>query len=165
MKQGDKDFRTLVAKVKSAGVDGIYTASLPDEGYLLVKQIRELQFRGPLFSVFDATEEKLTELGSASEGLYLPGHISPTFDADFTASYKERFNQNPDMYGALGHSIGITLLSALKENSVKTSGLKVKLIGRTLSTAIINFSFKTDQTVSIPVESFVFRGGKMVGMK
>lgn len=165
MKQGDTDFRTLVAKVKSVGVDGIYTASLPDEGYLLVKQIRELQFLGPLFSVFDATEEKLAELGSASEGLYLPGHISPKFEPDFTTSYKEKYSDEPDMYGALGHSIGITLLNALKENRTSVSELKEKLISRTLNTAIINFSFKADQTVSIPVESFVFRGGKMLEMK
>lgn len=161
IKQGDTDFRTPIAKLKVQNVEGIYLASLPDEGYRLLKQINELQFNGKVFAVFDAVEEKLVELGKAAEGVYLPGHISPLFEKEFVEKYEATYHEVPDMYGALGHSTAITLLQALEENNLSTDGLSEKLVGRKEKTAVVNFTFKTDHTISIPVESLIFENGKI----
>ncbi len=165
MKQGDRDFRTIITKMKAAGVDGIYTASLPDEGYIILKQLRSLGYNGPILSVFDATEEKLKELGTVAEGIYLPGHISPEFQSDFTKVYKEKYSKEPDMYAALGYSIATNLINGLQSNNMKIDGLKEKLIGTKTNTAIIDFKYKQDQTVSIPVESLIFKDGKIQEIK
>ncbi len=161
MKQGDRDFRTIITKVKAAGVDGIYTASLPDEGYILLRQLRELGYKGQIFSVFDAVEDKLAALGQVAEGVYLPGHISPVFKSEFTSKFKEKYGKEPDMYAALGHSIAINLINGLHSNSYKQERLKEKLIGTKTDTAIVGFEYKNDQTVSIPVESLIFKDGKI----
>jgi branched-chain amino acid transport system substrate-binding protein len=161
IKLGDKDFRTIIAKIKAAHVDAIYAATLPDEGYILIKQSRELGFNGPIFAVFDAVEEKLNELGSVAEGVYLPGHISPNFAEAFTAEYKKTYKKNPDLYAALGHSAAVELISALRENDFDLNNLKSKLIGTNEKTAINGFTFRPDQTVSIPVESLLYKESKI----
>lgn len=160
LKPGDRDFRTIITKLKSAGVDGIYTATLPDEGYILLKQLRDLGFSGRIFSVFDATEEKLRAMGTVAESVYFPGHISPKFEANFVSEYINKYGGTPDMYGALGHSIAITLINALSENNLQKAGLAQKMVGRKEETAINGFVFKADHTISMPVESFLFLHGK-----
>ncbi len=165
MKLGDRDFRTIITKVKAAGVDGIYTASLPDEGYILLKQLRNLGYSGPVFAVFDTVEEKLAALGTAAEGVYLPGHISPTFKTEFTAKFKAKYGTEPDMYSALGYSIAINLINGLRANDYQVEGLRPRLVGTTTDTAIVGFTYNPDQTVSIPVESLIFQDGKIREME
>jgi branched-chain amino acid transport system substrate-binding protein len=161
IKQGDKDFRTLIAKVKASGVDTVYIASLPDEGYLLLRQLSELQFTGTKIAIFDAVEEVLKEMSVAAEGVYFPGHISPNFEPYFTETFKEKNKEEPDLYAALGHSITTMLVEGLKDNNFKKDGLKDKLIGATHKTSIIDFTFNQDQTVSMPVETLVFKDGNL----
>ena len=161
LKPGDKDFRTIITKLKASGVNGIYTATLPDEGYILLKQLRDLGFSGRVFSVFDATEEKLRAMDTAAEGVYFPGHISPQFEPNFVSEYTNTYGDTPDMYGAIGHSIASTLIEALIENNFQKDELAKKLVGRNEKTAIDGFTFRTDHTVSVPVESLIFLNGKL----
>ncbi|MFA6432567.1 MAG: ABC transporter substrate-binding protein [Candidatus Paceibacterota bacterium] len=165
MNLGDRDFRTLVTKVRASGAEGVYMASLPNEGYILLKQLYDLRFNSPIFAVFDATDEGLAQLGPAAEGVYLPGHISPVFESDFTSQYKETYEQEPDLYSALGYSIAVTLIEGLKDNQFKLEGLKEKLIEKQNPTAIMGFKFREDRTVSVPVESLIFKNGKIQEME
>ncbi len=165
IKPGERDFRTLIAKIKAAQTDAIYFASLPEEGYIILQQLNALGYSGKIFAVFDAVDEKLAALGSAAEEVYLPGHISPIFQEKFVAQYTQKYGETPDLYAALGHSIAITLINGLRKNDFELKNIKEKIIGMTADTGITDFQFKPDQTVAIPVETLLFRDGKMREME
>lgn len=161
IKLGDRDFRTQIAKIKAAGSDALYFGSLPEEGYVLLKQLYDLNFSGPKIAFFDAVEERLKDLGPAAEGVYLPGHISPRFDEGFVEKYQENYKEEPDLYGALGHSIASALIEALRNNNFQEEKLTSHLIDLDTDTAITGFKFTPNRTVSIPVEVLLFKNGKM----
>ena len=162
IQQGEKDFRSIITKIKSYKTDGVYIASLPEEGYRLIKQFRELEYKGHILAEVDFDENILKDYGNIAEGIYLPGHISPEFEKSFSERYRLIYKEEPDMYAALGHSIASSILKSFSGRDFKKDRLFNQENTRT---AIIDFRFKDDRTVSIPVETLIFKDQKIQRLK
>jgi branched-chain amino acid transport system substrate-binding protein len=96
--QDAKDFRTQITKVKAENPDAFYIVPY-GEGGLLMKQIRELGFEGPIFaSETVGTPEVVADAGSAAEGVI---YATPKFDdtiskaQDVLGAYKEKYGEEP----------------------------------------------------------------------
>ncbi|WTO37868.1 branched-chain amino acid ABC transporter substrate-binding protein [Streptomyces achromogenes] len=102
---GDKDFATLVTKVKNSGADLLYYGGQYDESQILTKQLKAAGAKIPLFGgdgMFSDTYIKTA--GASAEGDLVTSVGVPvtTLPAakDFVATYKEK--KYPGDYGTYG---------------------------------------------------------------
>ncbi|MDT3399686.1 branched-chain amino acid ABC transporter substrate-binding protein [Streptomyces sp. B1866] len=102
---GDKDFSTLVTKIKNSGADLLYYGGQYDESELITKQLKAQGVKIPLFGgdgMFSDTYIKVA--GQASEGDYVTSVGVPVTTLpkakDFIAAYKAK--KYPGDYGTYG---------------------------------------------------------------
>lgn len=115
---GAQEFKTLIAKAQSKGVDGICTIILPGSLATFAKQSRELNFAADIFGyeLFEDVNEVKASDG-ALIGKWYVNAADPR--ADFTARYKAKYNENPG-FGAGNAYDSLALVafaSAAYENS------------------------------------------------
>ncbi|OIK25721.1 branched chain amino acid ABC transporter substrate-binding protein [Streptomyces malaysiense] len=102
---GDRDFSTLVTKIKNSGADILYYGGQYDESQVLTKQLKDAGAKIPLFGgdgMFTPTYIKTA--GKASEGdlatsIGVPVDTLPAAK-DFVATYKAK--KYPGDYGTYG---------------------------------------------------------------
>lgn len=93
---GDKDFKALLTRLKSAGGDGVYFGGLYPEGGLIIKQMRELGMAQIFVSGDGSRTPGLIDVaGDSAEGAYatmvgVPVELLPAAQK-FIADYKARF--------------------------------------------------------------------------
>lgn len=112
------DFRTEIAEAKSKGAQAFFigTATAKDAG-LVVKQARELEFKGTvLASVAAEAKELIDTAGAAAEGAFIS---SIPFDATtaegqtFAQKYSAKYDQNADGFSANGYDAVHLIVSAI----------------------------------------------------
>jgi ABC-type branched-subunit amino acid transport system substrate-binding protein len=112
--RGDEDFSTQLHMLQNAHIDGLVIWGEPAEAAFILKQMRELGMKQPVFgSSRLAYPELLEKAGAAAEGLVTTSAIDPTrTDAhwqEFQQSYRTKFNSDPDAYAAYAYD-GMTML-------------------------------------------------------
>ena len=91
---GAQEFKTLIAKAQSKGVDGLCTIILPGSLATFSKQARELGFTGEIFGyeLFEDPNEVKASDG-ALVGKWYVNASDPS--ADFLRRYKAKYNETP----------------------------------------------------------------------
>jgi branched-chain amino acid transport system substrate-binding protein len=118
---GDKDFSTLVTKIKNSGADLLYYGGQYDESSVLTKQLKAAGARIPLFGgdgMFSDTY--ISTAGSASEGDYATSVGAPvdTLPAakDFIQKYKSAgYKGDYGTYGAYSYDATSAIINAVKK--------------------------------------------------
>lgn len=72
----DKDFKTMLSKIKTAGVDAIYAPNYTQELVLIVQHARAIGYDGPLVCGLDAAPPFITQAGPDSNGIIFINNIS-----------------------------------------------------------------------------------------
>ncbi len=126
-----KDFRTILAKIKSAGVDGIYFPFLPSTISPFVRQTRELGINAVLMTGDSISIDEVTEAGEASENVYFTNLYANNTRA-LQKLYKARFgSESSDIpFVSFGYDGVKTLLEAIrisKKEGVSTSEAMIKV--------------------------------------
>jgi branched-chain amino acid transport system substrate-binding protein len=95
---GDKDYKALLTRIKSANPEGVYFGGLYTEAGLIVKQMRELGMKMPFVSGDGAKTPSLFDVaGESADGVYasivgVPVENLPSA-REFLANYKKMFNK------------------------------------------------------------------------
>lgn len=102
-KEGDRDFRIQLSKIKNAQPAALFCPTMPKEGGIILKQMKELGLKLPVFGA-DAwsVEELLETAGSAAEGVmytYPTKFIGPEYQA-FAAVFRQKYGEDPDVNAA-----------------------------------------------------------------
>jgi branched-chain amino acid transport system substrate-binding protein len=119
LQTGDRDFRSLLTRIKALSPEALYFGGMFSEGGILVRQARDIGFKGPFLlpeANYDPTF--LNVAGSAAEGAYVTFLGSPPelLDSakDFVARYHKRFpGIELKSYDHYGYEVGVILLDAL----------------------------------------------------
>ncbi len=104
-KDGETDFKERLERIKKTSPDAIVLWGNAKESALILKQIRELGMKQPVYgSDRMVNPEFLSIAGSLAEGIvttcqYNPDSDDPKLKA-FKASYLKRFGQEPDVFAA-----------------------------------------------------------------
>jgi ABC-type branched-subunit amino acid transport system substrate-binding protein len=119
--RGDQDFSTQLRMLQNARLDGVVLWGEAPEGALILKQMRALGMKQPVFGSSRLCYPQLIEsAGAAAEGLITTAAIDPTrTDAawlDFQKAYRAKFNSEPDAYAAYAYD-GMNLLIAAVEKA------------------------------------------------
>ncbi|GGL84334.1 branched chain amino acid ABC transporter substrate-binding protein [Streptomyces fumigatiscleroticus] len=117
---GDKDFGSLVTKIKNSGADLLYYGGQYDESSLITKQLKDAGVKIPLFGgdgMFASTY--IETAGKASEGdlvtsVGVPADTLPAAK-QFIATYKSKgYKGDYGAYGAYSYDAATAIINAVK---------------------------------------------------
>lgn len=119
--RGDQDFSTQLRMLKNAHVDGVVIWAEVPEAALILKQMRVMGMKQPVFGPSRLCYPQIIEsAGPAAEGLVTTAALDPTrLDAkwvEFQKDYRAKFSEEPDAYAAYAFD-GINLLIAAVEKA------------------------------------------------
>jgi branched-chain amino acid transport system substrate-binding protein len=117
---GDRDFRSLLTRIKSTNPQALYFGGMFSEGGILARQTRDVGFKGP-FVTCEANYDPafLKVAGTAAEGAYVtflgsPPELLPSA-REFVARYKKRYpNDELKSYDHYGYEVATILMEAIK---------------------------------------------------
>lgn len=124
----EKDFKSILLKVKDYNPDMIYLAGYHPDGALILSQAKELGIQIPFFGSGEVYEldEFLKLSGSASEGFVFPSGATrsgPTQN-DFAKKYRAKYNEKPMLYSDFSYDIVNILFEAI--DNVGEDPVKIK---------------------------------------
>ena len=122
--QGDKDFRSLLRRIKRAQPDVVFVPGYYTEVGVMLQQARQMGLKLPILGGDGWDSPKLQEL-AGSEGImgnYISSHFSPDdttpLVSNFVNEYKNTFSgQVPGSMAALSYDSVMVLADALKRAS------------------------------------------------
>lgn len=167
---GDKDFSAQIARLKGAGADAVFIASIPNEAGLTVKQIREAGMNLPIISGdgFD------TELVSTVPGEKLANEVyfsTHTYREDtrpevlaFIDAYTKEYGHGPEnAFAALGFdSIGLLADAITRAGSAEPAAIK-KALAATKGYKAVTGAITYSRPSGVPVKGVSIisvKGGK-----
>lgn len=112
--RGDKDFSAQLRMLQNARLDAVIIWGEVPEAALILKQMRAMGMKQPVFGASRLCYPQLIEAaGAAAEGLVVTAPLDPTrTDANwqqFREEYRAKFNQEPDAYAAYAYD-GLNIL-------------------------------------------------------
>lgn len=122
---GDKDFRSVLTKIKGTGADVIYVPGYYEEAGFIVKQARELALAQPILGGDGWDSPTLVKIAGeqALNNTFFSTHYSieesdPKVQS-FISAYKAKYNEVPDALAALAYDSAHIITNAIqKANSI-----------------------------------------------
>ncbi|MFD3260394.1 ABC transporter substrate-binding protein [Paenibacillus lentus] len=163
---GDKDFSTILTKIKDKQPEAIFIGGFYNEAALISQQAKKLNLSVDFIGVDSLYSEALLELGGESvEGFKLIGFFYPDGDneeaAKFAADYEAAYSSKPDTYAAYSYVAASVVIKAIKEKGADRESIKTYL--ETLkdykgATGVLSFDENGD-VETIP-SKLTIQGGK-----
>lgn len=101
--EGEKNFRTQLTKLISLNVDALFFPTMPKEGGQILKQLKELGNKKPIFGA-DAwsVKELLDAAGDAANDAYytMPAQYEGPEYQEFAKKFEAKYGQKPDVNAA-----------------------------------------------------------------
>lgn len=127
---GATDFKAQLTNLIKAGAELIYISDYYNDAGLIMKQARELGFKGYFLGGDGWDSPKLVEIGGESvEGGFFTNHFSKDDQRpevqEFVKRYRAKFGKDPDALAALAYDAMNLMLTAI-QNAGSTDGAKIK---------------------------------------
>lgn len=124
---GDKDFRTVLTKMKDKDFDVIVIPAYYTEAGMIIKQAREMGITQPIIGGDGFGDPVLTETAGPENtvDVYYADHYSnsaPTSEAtaNFISSYKKKYGKSPAAYTALAYDAVYMIKQAIEDTGKAT---------------------------------------------
>ncbi|OFK24002.1 ABC transporter substrate-binding protein [Olsenella sp. HMSC062G07] len=117
---GDVDFNSQLTTIISAGVDAIFCPNYYQDDGKIITQARQQGFSGPIFGVDGWSNIASGQYASAADlqnCYYCCSFVATNEDAgvqEFVKAYKEKFNEDPTNFCALGYDATNVLAQGIK---------------------------------------------------
>ncbi|WP_019003967.1 ABC transporter substrate-binding protein [Cohnella laeviribosi] len=126
---GDKDFSTVLTKIKEKQPDAIFIGGFYNEAALIAQQAQKLGLKTDYIGVDSLYSEALLELGGdAVENMKLIGFFYPGGDNEeatkFAEAYQTAYNSKPDTYAAYAYVATSVVIEAIKHNGADREKIK-----------------------------------------
>jgi branched-chain amino acid transport system substrate-binding protein len=127
---GASDFRAQLSRIKSVAPDVVFFPLHYKESALMLKQAKELGLHSQFISADGAfTEDLLKIAGDSAEGTFystmaLGYGVSDPLIAEFTASFKKAYHQEPDVYSAYYYEVTHIVAQAIRESGYDSDKIK-----------------------------------------
>ncbi len=164
--KGATDFRAQILKALQAKPDAIYVMGYDETGHMM-KQARELGYKGPFFGdPAVASPSALEKAGTAAEGIIyataeITGPGAPANARTFGTRYEKRFGKAPDVFAADAYdSLHIIALAATRLREAHDDWREALLSIREYQGVTGTTSFLPNGDVEKPVALKVIKNGK-----
>ncbi|MCE5257270.1 MAG: ABC transporter substrate-binding protein [Spirochaetaceae bacterium] len=166
----DKDFKTMLSKIRTAKVDAIFAPNYTQELILIVQQARAIGFTGPLICGLDACPPFATLCGPEADGVLYINNILET-DPDtqpIIKAYKEKTGSIATNKFFLGYDVMNILAKVVGQ--VGDSPAAVRDAVENLNkyeglTGVITINPKTHQTIGLEMVMEEIKNGQPVFLK
>ena len=117
--EGDKDFRAVLTKIKSANPDVLFFGGIYNEGGLIAKQAREIGLNVPFLAADGTYSDKFVQIaGTAAEGAVM-SFIAPDEQTnDITRSFADKFRKQYGgikAFAPLGYDAANVLMNGIEK--------------------------------------------------
>ena len=150
----EKDFRSLLLKVRNANPDIVVLISYYNDAALIVQQAKEVGISAKIFAAGSSYSPRFLSLGgSATEGVYLTTGFIPTDPRPevqtFVKAYKKRYNETPDSFAAGAYDALKVLAWATEKGGADRIAIQQALLhGKNIPSVTYGpFSFGPDRRV------------------
>lgn len=136
---GENDFKTIIGKIKTKNVDGIYLPFIPVNTDIFLKQAKELGLNVSIMSGDAMIPDIIQAAGGAAEGVYFTNiYVEDNEIAkNLSRKYIEKYGQEPPALSmvAFGYDVilaikrAIELTKELTPQGIKDALYKVDIIG------------------------------------
>ena len=113
----DQDFKAALTKIQTANADVIFVPAYYEEVGKIVKQARELGITAAILGTDGWDDSKVTDI-AGKEALNNTYFCTHYFEGDaevqpFIKAYKAEYNNEPNVFAALGYDTGKMLIDAI----------------------------------------------------
>src|SRR6266446_2071999 len=118
IKEGDRDLRAQLTKVKAANPDALYAITYGREGGALLRQAKELALRIPIYGadVWGSPELAETAGGTARGAkIIVPAKFQGPKYSEFADAFKKKYGLLPDTYASYSYDMAMILAKALSK--------------------------------------------------
>lgn len=114
----DQDFKATLTKLQSANADVMFVPAYYEEVGKIIKQARELGINSIILGTDGWDDSKVVEIAGA-DALNNTFFCTHYFEGDaevkdFINAYKNAYNENPNVFAALGYDAGKMLVNAIE---------------------------------------------------
>jgi branched-chain amino acid transport system substrate-binding protein len=129
----ETNFLPLATKLAGMDLDGIYFSTYAEQAANIMIQLRQagLPANVRFLGAQGVSTPRLMQIGgTAVEGTLVTGEYVPGLDSQlnkaFEAAYRARYNSDADFFAAIGYSMGLVALQAIKEAGPHADQQKVR---------------------------------------
>ena len=124
----DQDFKAALTKIQTANADVIFVPAYYEEVGKIIKQARELGINAAILGTDGWDDTKVVEI-AGKDALNNTFFCTHYFDGDaevqpFIKAYKAEYNNEPNVFAALGYDAGKMLINAIERGG--DSGQKIR---------------------------------------
>lgn len=150
----EKDFRSLLAKVRDAAPEVVTLISYYTDGALIAQQAESVDIGAQLVANSACNSPQFIELGGeAANGImtttvFFPGAPRPEAES-FIAAYRERYDKDPDSFAALAYDAVKIVAWAADQGGVERAAIQQALVEGTEIPSVVYgpFRFAADRRV------------------
>lgn len=145
--ENEKDFRSLLAKVRDAEPEVVTLISYYTDGALIAQQAQAVDLNAQLVANGACNSPQFIELGGEAVNgvltttVFFPGAPRPEAEP-FVAAYRERYDEDPDSFAALAYD-GVKILAwAAEQGGPDREAIRQALVEGTEIPSIVYGPFK-----------------------
>ncbi|WP_102348680.1 ABC transporter substrate-binding protein [Bacillus sp. Marseille-P3661] len=158
------NFKGIITKVISNNPEGIIAHGTGQELQLIFKQIRELGYKGNIYSTSTTeTSNTMTIAGSAAEGIV---YTFSTLDTskpkvkEFVDKYKSKYGEDPEIFGAQHYEMVHMLADILREGKRTSTEIRDAFLNiKDYDGLTGNISFDKDGLVTKDLQLKIVKNG------
>jgi branched-chain amino acid transport system substrate-binding protein len=132
---GETNFSSIIAKIKSSAVDGIYILSYANNLALIPKQMKELGIRTTILSIGTISQRFVVEqAGGSVEGAYYTTNAFNTFRptteemTNFVKNFEKKYGKTPEYFEVFGYDAINLIAEAIKIGGITKKGIQTGLL-------------------------------------
>ena len=167
---GTKDFTAVLTKVAGLKPDLIFFPAYIAEGAPLVRQARELGYKGALMGTDAMYTPELPSLaGAAADGVYAPAFFHPADSRPearaYVEAYRAKYGELPEAYGANSYDAANLIFEAIRKGGATREAIQKYMDGvgtRQPAFAGVTGSaaFDAKHNVTKPLSVAILKGGQ-----
>ena len=127
----DQDFKAALTKIQTANADVIFVPAYYEEVGKIVKQARELGITAAILGTDGWDDSEVVDI-AGKEALNNTFFCTHYFEGDaevqgFIKSYKKEYNQEPNVFAALGYDAGKMLINAIERDGTDSEKIRANI--------------------------------------
>ena len=127
----DQDFKAALTKIKTANANVIFVPAYYEEVGKIVKQARELGITCAILGTDGWDDSKVVDI-AGKEALNNTFFCTHYFEGDaevqgFINAYKKEYNQEPNVFAALGYDAGKMLINAIERDGTDSEKIRANI--------------------------------------
>ena len=127
----DQDFKAALTKIQTANADVIFVPAYYEEVGKIVKQARELGIESAILGTDGWDDSKVVDIAgkdALNNTFFCTHYFAGDAEVqDFINAYKKAYNEDPNVFAALGYDAGKMLIDAIQRDGTDSEKIRANI--------------------------------------